>query len=155
MKASRKRNVARKARNARPRANARKIPPQPSARPAPADRQAAQSAETQPVANQAPTSDGFVSQNRANALHSTGPRTAEGKVASSQNAFKHGLSIQRHAVLRDEDPDLYAQLLAELRQIYQPLSRRESLAVEDLAQCRWALARFDKAEAVCLEKLTD
>ncbi len=43
----------------------------------------------------------------------------------------------------------------KLREIYQPLSPREDLAVEDLAQCRWALARFDKAEAVCLEKLTD
>ncbi len=99
--------------------------------------------------------NGFVSQNRANAQHSTGPRTPEGKAASSQNAFKHGLSIQRHAVLRDEDPAAYAQLLDELREIYEPRSRREDLAVEDVAQCRWALQRFDEAEAVCLQKLTD
>ncbi|MCZ2155025.1 MAG: hypothetical protein LC114_14180, partial [Bryobacterales bacterium] len=69
-------------------------------------------------------------------------------------ALKHGLSIQRHAVLRGEDPALYTQLVAELREIYEPISRREDLAVEDIAQCRWALARFDEAEAVCLEKLT-
>ncbi len=93
--------------------------------------------------------------NRANAQHSTGPRTAEGKAASSQNAFKHGLSIQRHAVLRDEDPAAYAQLLSELREIYEPRSRREDLAVEDVAQCRWALQRFDEAEALCLQKLTN
>ena len=30
--------------------------------------------------------------NRSNAQHSTGPRTEEGKAASSQNARKHGLS---------------------------------------------------------------
>ena len=155
MKSSRKRNVARKAKNTRTHTSTGNAPPQPSARPAQAEPPAVQSAEAQPVTNQAPTSDGFVSQNRANALRSTGPRTAEGKAASSQNAFKHGLSIQRHAVLRDEDPALYEELLAELREIYQPLSPREDLAVEDLAQCRWALARFDKAEAVCLEKLTD
>jgi hypothetical protein len=100
-------------------------------------------------------SKGFVSQNRANAQHSTGPRTPEGKAASAQNAFKHGLSIQRHAVLRDEDPAQYAQLLSELREIYEPRSRREDLAVEDVAQCRWALQRFDEAEAISLQKLTD
>ena len=93
--------------------------------------------------------------NRANAQHSTGPRTPEGKAASAQNAFKHGLSIQRHAVLRDEDPAEYAQLLSELREIYEPRSRREDLAVEDVAQCRWALQRFDEAEALCLQKLTN
>ncbi len=99
--------------------------------------------------------NGFVSQNLANAQHSTGPRTPEGKAASAQNAFKHGLSIQRHAVLRDEDPAAYAQLLSELREIYEPRSRREDLAVEDVAQCRWALQRFDEAEAISLQKLTD
>ena len=97
----------------------------------------------------------FVSQNRANAQHSTGPRTPEGKAASAQNAFKHGLSIQRHAVLRDEDPAQYAQLLDELREIYEPRSRREDLSIEDVAQCRWALQRFDEAEAICLQELTD
>ena len=161
MKSSRKRNVARKAKNARPHPAAKNAPPQPNPRTVQAEPQAARFAESQPARAQpagtqaSPASTGFVSQNRANAQHSTGPRTAEGKVASSQNAFKHGLSIQRHAVLRDEDPALYAQLLAELRDIYEPRSRREDLAVEDIAQCRWALARFDEAEAVCLQKLTD
>ena len=177
MKTSRKRNVARKAKNARPSA---KNTPRPNPRPAQSEAQDARPAEArpatmqydgtqappaQPTATQSPAqakttqpttpaNNGFVSQNRINAQHSTGPRTAEGKAASSQNAFKHGLSIQRHAVLRDEDPAQYAQLLAELREIYEPRSRREDLAVEDIAQCRWALARFDEAEAVCLEKLT-
>ena len=179
MKSSRKRNVARKAEGSH-KARTAGAPtgsasPHPNPRAAQAVQQAepqaarfaeSQPASTQPVGTQAPAqstaaqptapaNNGFVSQNRANAQHSTGPRTAEGKAASSQNACKHGLSIQRHAVLRDEDPALYAQLLAELREIYAPLSRREDLAVEDIAQCRWALDRFDKAEAVCLQKLTN
>jgi hypothetical protein len=33
-----------------------------------------------------------IAANRANAKHSTGPRTAAGKVKSSRNAFRHGLS---------------------------------------------------------------
>ncbi|MDZ7637652.1 MAG: hypothetical protein U5J83_05295 [Bryobacterales bacterium] len=107
-------------------------------------------AATQPKAG-----NGFVPQNaqrtanQANAQHSTGPRTPEGKATSSQNALKHGLSIQRHAVLRDEDPEAYAQLLSALREIYEPRSRREDLAIEDIAQCRWAIQRIDEAESVC------
>ncbi len=171
MKSSRKRNVARKARSIRPRAAAKSAPPHPDPctgqpefptgqtdSPIPQPEAAGFVSQNAPpdAAHREPEAEnGFVSQNRANAQHSTGPRTPEGKAASSQNAFKHGLSIQRHAVLRGEDPALYAQLLAELREIYEPRSRREDLAVEDIAQCRWALARFDEAEAVCLQKLTD
>ena len=33
-----------------------------------------------------------IAANRANAQHSTGPRTAAGKLKSSRNAFRHGLS---------------------------------------------------------------
>ena len=33
-----------------------------------------------------------IAANRANAKHSTGPRTAAGKVKSSRNAYRHGLS---------------------------------------------------------------
>ena len=89
--------------------------------------------------------------NRANAQHSTGPRTAEGKAASSQNALKHGLSLQCHAVLEHEDPAAYDQLCHELRAIFAPESPREHLALGDISHCRWALRRFDEAEATLLE----
>ena len=46
------------------------------------------------------------SANRANSQKSTGPRTAEGKAAVSQNAFKHGLFVDK-AVVRDESQDEY------------------------------------------------
>ncbi|MCC6264457.1 MAG: hypothetical protein IT169_12840 [Bryobacterales bacterium] len=161
MKSSRKRNVARKAKANRIRTGSVSAPfhadPQSGFVPQNQYTPDSDIQNASPEAGSREPEAGiqFVSQNRANAQHSTGPRTAEGKAASSQNAFKHGLSIQRHAVLRDEDPALYAQLLAELRDIYDPRSPREALAVEDLAQCRWALARFDQAEAVCLQKLTN
>jgi hypothetical protein len=89
--------------------------------------------------------------NRANAQHSTGPRTDEGKARSSQNARKHGLSLQRHAVLEHEDPAAYDRLHQELAAIYEPASPREHLALEEIAHCRWALHRFDQAEAALLE----
>jgi hypothetical protein len=161
MKSNRKRNVARKAKSNRTRTGSVSAPlnsdPQSGFVSQNAHATTSDLRNAPPeTGNQEPEAgNGFVSQNRANAQHITGPRTAEGKAASAQNAFKHGLSIQRHALLRDEDPAAYAQLLAELREIYEPRSPREALAVEDVAQCRWALQRFDEAEAVSLQKLTD
>jgi hypothetical protein len=45
--------------------------------------------------------------NQANAQRSTGPRTVEGKQASSANATSHGLT-SRSTVLPGEDPEEYA-----------------------------------------------
>jgi len=41
--------------------------------------------------------------NRANAAHSTGPRTPSGKARSAQNARKHGFTASTFAVVRLED----------------------------------------------------
>ncbi len=161
MKSSRKRNVARKARSNRIRTGNVSAPlhadPQSGFVPQNQYTPDSDFQNASPEAGSREPEAGirFVSQNRLNAQHSTGPRTPEGKAASSQNARKHGLSIQRHTVLGGEDPSLYEQLLAELREIYEPRGRREDLAVEDIAQCRWALSRFDEAEAASLQKLTD
>ncbi len=91
----------------------------------------------------------------ANSTGPTGPRTPEGKAKSSLNALKLGLSIQRHVVLPGEDPAAYAQLRDTIHQIYQPQSAREVLVTDDLAQCRWALRRFDEAELTALTKATE
>ncbi|MDZ7639830.1 MAG: hypothetical protein U5J83_16535 [Bryobacterales bacterium] len=131
-----KRNVARKSKR---NSHSGFVPPKPVTAPA----------EPAPTGFVPPNP--FAERNRQNAAHSTGPRTADGKAASSKNAFKHGLSLQRHVVLRHEDPDLFDQLHDELIAIYEPQSSRESLAVEEIAQCRWALRRFDEAETSLLD----
>lgn len=100
---------------------------------------------------QAPPSSPFTERNRANAAHSTGPRTEQGKAHSAQNACKHGLSITSHRILRYEDPAAYVTLRENLHAVYNPLSAPEVLAVEDIAQCRWALRRFDDAECELLD----
>ncbi len=92
--------------------------------------------------------------NRINATHSTGPRTIEGKAIASQNARKHGLAIQRHTVLPSENPEEFESLCQDLQSIYNPQADRESVAVEDLAQCRWAIQRVDAEELHLLTEAT-
>lgn len=92
----------------------------------------------------------IAARNRNNAQHSTGPRTQQGKAASSQNARKHGFTVTGHQILATEDPAVYAAFEDEIITIYNPKSLRERLAVVELAQCRWALRRFDEAEVSLL-----
>src|ERR1039458_4492409 len=51
-----------------------------------------------------------INANRENAKKSTGPRTAEGKAASSRNRLLHGLRANKH-ILLDEDPEEFLFLL--------------------------------------------
>jgi hypothetical protein len=84
--------------------------------------------------------------NRANAEHSTGPRTEAGKQRSSLNALRHGLTA-RTAVLPSEDPAAYEQHCRKLRDEYQPVNETESLLLQQLADTSWRLNRIPLLEA--------
>ena len=56
-----------------------------------------------------------INANRANALKSTGPRSAEGKSASRFNALKHGIDAAS-IVIPGEDPAEYEALAAGYHQ---------------------------------------
>lgn len=84
--------------------------------------------------------------NRANSQHSTGPRTVEGKTASSQNAFKHGL-YSKQLILPGEDPAELDALRADLRREHQPATTTEDILVNELAEHYWRLRRMRKLEA--------
>jgi hypothetical protein len=88
---------------------------------------------------------------RTMSVQATGPRTEEGKATSSMNALKHGLSITRHVILKHEDAAEFETLARELHGIFEPQSPRERLAVEEITHCKWALRRFERAEAFMLE----
>ncbi len=75
--------------------------------------------------------------NRANSKKSTGPKTAEGKAASSQNSWQHGLTFGVFRVLAREDQSLYELLLQELLKEYNPSTATESILVERMAQHHW------------------
>jgi len=90
-------------------------------------------------------SQGKIAANRANAKHSTGPKTAEGKSIVSQNAYKYGL--RQCELFSDEDQEEYDQFAAGLFQEYDPQNPIELLAVETLVSYAWRLQRIRKLES--------
>jgi hypothetical protein len=96
-----------------------------------------------------------VQANRNNARRSTGPRTAEGKARSSQNALKHGLRAQA-TVLPGENIDDFHFLVAELENQFQPQSAVEWTLLRQLADAEWRMRRVPQIEAgVFAENLHD
>jgi hypothetical protein len=83
--------------------------------------------------------------NRANAQHSTGPKTAEGKKQSSLNALRHGLTGQI-VVMPAEDLDAYRSHLKSFADQYNPQDVTEANLVQALADCSWRLNRVAAME---------
>ena len=74
--------------------------------------------------------------NKANAQLSTGPTTQEGKVISSQNRRKFGLT-GRFTVLPWEDQEDFNLLVTRLRAEHQPNIAFETDLIEKMAQHFW------------------
>jgi hypothetical protein len=83
--------------------------------------------------------------NRANSLHSTGPRTLAGKQRSSLNALSHGLTA-RTAILASEDRAAYEQHHRQFFDEYQPANTTETQLVQELADTSWRLNRIPALE---------
>src|SRR5579862_4598879 len=82
-----------------------------------------------------------IAANRANALRSTGPRTPEGKAASSRNALTHGAHASDDTILATA-ADTY---LADSRAHFQPVGVREAHLVDHLAVLASRRERLDVA----------
>ena len=87
--------------------------------------------------------------NRANSQHSTGPKTPEGKAASSETSFKHGL-YSSQLVIPGEDPAALDALKADLRAEHQPATTTEELLVNEIAEHYWRIRRYRRIEAASL-----
>ena len=89
--------------------------------------------------------------NQANAQQSTGPKSEEGKAASSRNHFKFGLT-GRFTVLpwekQEEFEDLRARLCAE-HQVYSPF---EAELIEKMAQHHWLSRRALLLQEGCFDR---
>src|SRR5208282_4012592 len=113
--------------------------------------------------------------NRANALHSTGPRTAAGKQRCSQNAVTHGLpkvtdpdgplpgieirerrkrvpATSQSPVLATEDPAAYQLHCRQFFDEYQPATPTETQLTQEIADTAWRLNRIPQLEAALLDR---
>ena len=83
--------------------------------------------------------------NRRNALHSTGPKTPEGKAAVRLNSLRHG-GYAKILLLPGENREDYDQLCEGLERDWEPQTRTEQEYVEEMATCVWKKIRLQVAE---------
>ncbi len=83
--------------------------------------------------------------NQANAQHSTGPKSAEGKKTSSMNALRHGLTGQI-IVMPTEDLAAYQRHLNSFTEECNPKGPIEAHLVQALADTSWRLNRVAALE---------
>jgi hypothetical protein len=89
--------------------------------------------------------------NRLNALKSTGPKSEEGKLRSSQNALKHGLCSP--SLLPTESSSSYENFSAEMLAELQPLGPIETDLAQRITHLTWRLRRLPAAEAELFHQL--
>jgi hypothetical protein len=97
-----------------------------------------------------------IAANQSNAQHSTGPKTEEGKAASSRNNFRFGLTGS-FVVLPWENQHDFDILLTKLQVEHQPQTPFEEELVAKMAQHYWLSQRalllqqgcFDRELPVC------
>jgi hypothetical protein len=83
--------------------------------------------------------------NRANAQHSTGPRTEAGKQRTKLNALRHGLTGQT-VVLPTEDHAAYLRHSQSFLDEYRPKEATETQLVQSLIDTSWQLNRASAVE---------
>jgi hypothetical protein len=93
-----------------------------------------------------------ITANQNNAVHSTGPKTPEGKSAAARNSTKHGLS-GAFLVLAHEDQDEFDILLVCLRDEFQAATEHESFLVGQMAESRWRLRRTQRLETAVFDQM--
>ncbi len=110
-----------------------------------AERQAMKAAAP---SNTSPTtiSDAQLAANRANSQLSTGPKSENGKLVSSHNALKTGLT-GRTIVLPTDDIAAYQSLVSLINQKFAPTNDYEKHLVQTIADTEWRLLRIPTLEA--------
>jgi hypothetical protein len=92
------------------------------------------------------TSPAQLAANAANAQHSTGPRTSEGKNRSSQNASKHGLTA-REVVIAPGEQEEFDHLVADCQADVKPQGAIQQTLFNQLVAAAWNLRRIRRMEA--------
>ena len=87
-----------------------------------------------------------INANRLNAQKSTGPKSPEGKAASSLNALKSGIDAWSH-IIPGEDPAELEALTAAFHLHYRPAGPTELSLVDTLISTEWTQRRLRRIEA--------
>ena len=82
-----------------------------------------------------------IAANQANAKLSTGPKTAEGKAASSHNAVRTALT-GRTVLLPTDDVEAYQKHVARFEAQFHPVTDREKELTQNIADTQWRLNRI-------------
>jgi hypothetical protein len=93
--------------------------------------------------------------NRKNALVSTGPKTVEGKVASSKNALRHGLRSMSLVVPGIETEEEWVTHQDAVHESLVPVGYLEEILTDRIAATLWRLGRVVRYERGVLENLQD
>ena len=91
-------------------------------------------------------SESQINANRANAQHSTGPSSPEGKLKSSHNAVRTGLT-GRTILLPSDDLGAYENFVEILKRKYQPTEAYEKHLVQNIVDTEWRLLRIPALES--------
>src|SRR6266478_1927964 len=95
------------------------------------------------------TSPERLTANAANAQHSTGPRTPEGRARSSQNARTHGLTA-RDFIVAPNERDEFEELLNGYQADVKPEGPIQHTLFDELVGAAWNLRRIRRMEsALC------
>ncbi|MFC1635486.1 hypothetical protein ACFL5Z_11650 [Planctomycetota bacterium] len=88
--------------------------------------------------------------NRLNAQKSTGPKTAEGKAAVSQNAVKHGLFAHENVIRCEKQAD-FDNFRDELLAGLAPVGGVESMMAERIVSLSWRLKRAERMNSEAID----
>ena len=87
---------------------------------------------------------------RKNGANSLGPITPSGKIRSSKNAIRHGLTATEHTLLMAEDPAQYKEVVDAFIDKLRPADKAELRLVEKIANLDWRLERLVMLETCLL-----
>jgi hypothetical protein len=99
------------------------------------------------------SSEARIEANRRNAQRSSGPKTPQGKAASSRNALRHGLASDRLVVFPNERQEDLDQLAQAITSEFKPHGDTETYFVERMINARWKLLRLQRLEAEAYDSI--
>ena len=96
------------------------------------------------------TTESQIRANKKNAQKSTGPKTAEGKAKSAQNATKHGLTATTDVIQGESQEEFDAHKQGFL-DVLDPQNAIEDFLADHVVSLAWRLKRADRIERQLLD----